>query len=102
MRKSQIASFFKIYNQIQAVINQLDMRSPYQYNVRLKDLKEYEEDQITVLLDIYNDYDAEDGFIFNTRIPYKYLDDKHKNDLQNLVDGWVKSIHTNIQKLCSN
>lgn len=99
MRKSEITSFFKIYNQIQAVINQLDMRSPFQYNVRLKDLKEYEEDQITILLDIYDDYNTEDGFVFNIRIPLKYLDVKYKNDLQDLVDGWIKLIHTNIQKI---
>ena len=99
MKKSEIISFFKIYNQIQAVINQLDMRSPYQHNVRLKELKEYADGVITIILDIFNDYNTEDGFIYNIHIPQKYLDLKHKKDLQDLVDNWVKLIHTNIEKI---
>ena len=99
MRKSEIASFFKIYNQIQEVVHQLDMRSPYQYNVRIKEIKESKDNQIIIRLDIFNDYDAEDGFFFNIVIPQKYLDNKHQNDIQNLADDWVKLIHKNILKI---
>ena len=102
MRKSEITSFFKIYNQIQEIINQLDMRSPYQYNIRLKEIKESTTgpfDYIVCKLDIFSDYGGEDGFFFNINVPQKYLDLKHKKDLQDLVDLWVKLIYTNIEKI---
>ena len=102
MKKSEITSFFNIYNQIQKVVNELDLRSPHQYNVRIRNIKDSTDgpfDYIVIQLDIYNEKDTEDGFFFNINIPQKYLDNKHKNDLQKLIDSWVKLIHTNIYKI---
>lgn len=102
MKNSQITSFFNIFNQIQKVVNDLDLRSPHNYNVRIKEIKQSQQEDsenIEIILDIFNEYDAQMGYIGSFFIDAKFLDGNHKKELQDLTDSFVVKIHKNISNI---
>lgn len=103
MRKSEITSFFKIFNQIQEVVNSINQLVPYQYNVRIKEITQPEQigafENIKIVLDIFNDYDAEIGIFFPIHIGVKFLDGKHQKELEKLIEVFSKTINTELNKI---
>ena len=103
MRKSEITSFFKIFNQIQDIVNGINQRVPYHYNVRIKEITQPEQtgafENIKIVLDIFNDYDAEMGIFFPIHIGIKFLDGKSQKELQKLMEVFSDMIITELKKI---
>lgn len=103
MRKSEITSFFKIFNQIQDIVNSINLLVPYKYNVRIKNITQPEQigafENIKIVLDVFSDYDAEMGIFFPIHIGVKFLDGKHQKELEKLIEVFSKMINTELNKI---
>ena len=103
MRKSEITSFFKIFNQIQDIVNDINQRVPYQYNVRINEITQPEHmgefENIKIVLDIFKDYDSEIGIFFPIHIGVKFLDGKSQKELQKLTEVFSNMIITELNKI---